>query len=209
MADVKTLGERIKQRRKELKLTLQDIADNVGVTKSTIQRYEAGKIESPKLPVIQAIARALNANPAWLVGKSKKMLPAESSATWVAMEKIPLLKLSREGIFECSEEGIVKFEENENGNGDFCIKMSGDSMIGARIYDGDIVFVKRQEDVEDGELAAVEKEKEIMLKRVYKLEGRMQLRSENPAYPPIMVSGEEMGIIKILGKAVAFQSNIK
>ena len=82
-------------------------------------------------------------------------------------------------------------------------------MIGARIYDGDIVFVRRQDDVEDGELAAVLIGDEAMLKRVFKLGDRMQLRSENPAYPPIMVSGEDNLPIKILGKAVAFQSYIK
>ena len=181
MADVKALGERIKQRRKELKLTLQDVADSVGVTKSTIQRYETGKIGTPKLPVIQAVARALTVNPAWLVGKSEKMLPAASSATSLAVEKIPLLKLSPEGIFECGEEGFPRFEEYGNEKADFCMKMSGDSMIGARIYDGDIVFVKRQDDVEDGDLAAVLINDEAMLKRVFKLGDRMQLRSENPA----------------------------
>lgn len=209
MADVRALGERIKQRRKELKLTLQDVADNVGVTKSTIQRYETGKIGTPKLPVIQAIARALNVNPAWLVGKSEKMLPAASSATSLGMEKIPLLKLSPEGVFECGEEGFPKFEEYGNENADFCMKMSGDSMIGARIYDGDIIFVKRQDDVEDGELAAVLMGDEAMLKRVFKLGDRMQLRAENPAYPPVMVSDEDSLEVKILGKAVAFQSYIK
>ncbi len=209
MADVKALGERIKQRRKELKLTLQDVADNVGVTKSTIQRYETGKIGTPKLPVIQAIARALTVNPAWLVGKSEKMLPSASSATSLALEKLPLLKLSPAGVYECGDEGFPKFEEYGGGNADFCMKMSGDSMIGARIYDGDIVFVKRQDDVEDGELAAVLIDGEVMLKRVYKLGDRVQLRSENPAYSPVMVEGEDWEKVQILGKAVAFQSGLK
>ena len=137
------------------------------------------------------------------------MLPAASSATSLAVEKIPLLKLSPEGAFECGEEGFPKFEEYGSEKADFCMKMSGDSMIGARIYDGDIIFVRRQDDVEDGELAAVLIGDEAMLKRVFKLGDRMQLRSENPAYPPIMVSGEDSFSIKILGKAVAFQSFIK
>lgn len=89
------------------------------------------------------------------------------------------------------------------------MKMSGDSMIGARIYDGDIIFVKRQDDVEDGELAAVLINDEVMLKRVYKLEDRVQLRAENPSHPPIMVSGEELEQMKLLGRAVAFQSALK
>ena len=82
-------------------------------------------------------------------------------------------------------------------------------MIGARIYDGDIIFVKQQDDVEDGELAAVLIDDEAMLKRVFKLGDRMQLRSENPAYPPIMISDQDSIQVQILGKAVAFQSTIK
>lgn len=70
------LGNRIKDCRKELKLTLQDIADEIGVAKSTIQRYENGNIENIKLPVVEAIARVLDVSPSYLLGKTaeKKLL---------------------------------------------------------------------------------------------------------------------------------------
>lgn len=64
------LGSRIKARRKELDLTLQNIADEIGVAKSTIQRYENGNIETIKLPVVEAIARVLKVNPSYLLGKT-------------------------------------------------------------------------------------------------------------------------------------------
>lgn len=68
--DVKEIGNRIRSVREEKGLSLDDIAMQIGVTRSTVQRYECGKIEKPKLPVLEAIARALQVNPAWLVGKS-------------------------------------------------------------------------------------------------------------------------------------------
>ena len=72
------IGNRIKYARNLRKSTLDDVAKKVGVTKSTIQRYETGKITTIKLPVVEAIAIALNVNPAWVVGKSDIMeLPSQ------------------------------------------------------------------------------------------------------------------------------------
>lgn len=87
----------------------------------------------------------------------------------------------------------------------------GDSMIGARIYDGDIVFIRQQDIVEDGEIAAVLIEDEATLKRVYydREAGVLSLFAENPKYKTMRFSGEELNHIRILGKAVAFQSDIR
>lgn len=74
------IGNRIKYVRDLREATLEDIAQKVGVTKSTIQRYEAGKITTIKLPVVEAIAIALKVNPAWVVGKSEDMeLPKQAT----------------------------------------------------------------------------------------------------------------------------------
>lgn len=67
-AHSKLMGQRIEQRRKELGFTLQDVSAEVGVAASTIQRYEKGRFDKIKLPVIEAIAAALNVNPAWITG---------------------------------------------------------------------------------------------------------------------------------------------
>lgn len=66
----KEIGLRIKTVREEKGMTLQEVADKVGIAKSTVQRYEAGSIEKIKLPVISSIAKVLDVNPAWLIGKS-------------------------------------------------------------------------------------------------------------------------------------------
>lgn len=93
---------------------------------------------------------------------------------------------------------------------DFALRCKGDSMTGARIYDGDIVFIKRQDFVDEGAIAAVLIDDDATLKRVYHLaDGRLELRAENPKYRPIVVGGEDdTRIYKILGKAMAFQSVI-
>jgi transcriptional regulator with XRE-family HTH domain len=65
----KQVGMRIRSAREEKGMTLQDVADKIGVAKSTIQRYEAGAIEKIKLPVIMSIASALDADPLWITGK--------------------------------------------------------------------------------------------------------------------------------------------
>ena len=89
------------------------------------------------------------------------------------------------------------------------LRARGDSMINARIYDGDIVFIKSQPDVENGQIAAVVIDDEATLKRVYKQNGFITLQSENPAYPPFVISGSSGKNVKIIGRAVAFQGVVR
>lgn len=96
---------------------------------------------------------------------------------------------------------------------DFCLKASGDSMVGARILDGDIVFIRKQDTVENGEIAAVvvNNESEATLKRLfyYQEKGLLILKAENPAFEDLIFQNEELNEVHILGKAVAFQSDVK
>ncbi len=92
---------------------------------------------------------------------------------------------------------------------DFALRCKGDSMINARIFDGDIVYIRQQPDVENGEIAAVLIDNEATLKRVYKYPHRIELRAENPTIKPFEYSDDEMNNIHILGKAVAFTSVIR
>ena len=110
-----------------------------------------------------------------------------------------------------NEEVDLYVEAGANIQADFCLKAKGDSMIGARIYDGDIVFIRKQPMVEDGEIAAAIIDDEATLKRVYydQEAGVLQLFAENPQYKTMRFSGEELDHIRIIGKAVAFQSDIK
>ena len=94
---------------------------------------------------------------------------------------------------------------------DYALRCKGDSMINARIYDGDIVYIRQQPEVENGEIAAVIVDGEITLKRVYKRTGFVILQPENPAHEPIIISSEEItaGKMSVIGKAVAFTSKVR
>ena len=110
-----------------------------------------------------------------------------------------------------NEEKELYVEAGANIHADFCLKAKGDSMIGARIYDGDIVFIQQQDMVDDGEIAAVIIGDEATLKRVnyYSEKNLLILKAENSKYEDLIYTGEELNHIRILGKAVAFQSDIR
>ena len=97
--DVYEIGNRIKQARTLKNYTLDDIANEIGVAKSTIQRYENGLISKPKLPVLQAIADALNVNPAWLSGQDVPMIIDESLNN-IVKNRLKELNMSLEDIVE-------------------------------------------------------------------------------------------------------------
>ena len=93
---------------------------------------------------------------------------------------------------------------------DFILIAEGDSMTGARIFDGDLVFIRKQDIVENGEIAAVAVDDEATLKRFYKYgDDLVVLRAENPEYKNQEYRAEDGRQIRILGKAVAFQSDVK
>lgn len=124
--------------------------------------------------------------------------------------KIPLLGdiACGEPIF--AEEQFEHYVEcGTDVKADFALRCKGDSMINARILDGDIVFIRKQPTVNNREIAAVLIEDEATLKRVYIGNSGIVLVAENPAYEPIHVSKKDHKNVRILGKAVAFQSDIK
>ena len=93
-------------------------------------------------------------------------------------------------------------------NADFCLTAKGDSMINARINDGDIVFIRKMPMVNNGDIAAVIIDDEATLKRVYYYpeKNKLILSPENPEYEPLVYINEELNDIRILGKAVYFMS---
>ena len=129
----------------------------------------------------------------------------------ISVKKFPLL-----GEIACGEP-IFANEDREsyilsgtNIDADFCLKAKGDSMMGARILDGDIVFIKETSIVDNGDIAAVAIDDEVLLKRFeyFKEENILALHSENPRYRTKRYMGEELNHIRVLGKAVAFQSDV-
>ena len=206
------LGTKLKEIRKEKGLTLEALATLVGTSRQTVHRYESGIISNVPHEMVSALARALGVSPSTLMGwdgDSAEKYPENIMP--ISAKRLPIL-----GDIACGEP-IYASEERDSFistdiglDADFCLRAHGDSMIGARIFDGDIVFIRAQDSVDNGEIAAVIINDEATLKRVYYYpdDAKLILSAENPKYAPFVYVGDELNEIKILGKAVAFQSNI-
>ena len=209
-----TIGERIKQRRLELGLSADQVAEKLNVDRTTIFRYERGAISKVPTDTLAKLAQILYTSPTYLMGLSKE---ADRSAKVDNIYQIETKKFPLLGEIVCGkptlavEELELYVEAGANIKADFCLKCKGDSMINARIHDGDIVFIHKQPTVNNGETAAVIIEDEATLKRVfyYSDKAKLVLQAENPSFEPLVYIGEEINHIQILGKAVAFQSDVK
>lgn len=219
---VSTFQERLRIVIEEREMTITQFANKLGYSKQSISAYLNGT-RSPKRPVIITIAQLLNINYLWLCGydvPNDNQEPRHNSLDIfkldnifpISTQKIPFL-----GSVACGQP-IYADEDKEsyivlgtNIKADFCLRAQGDSMIGARIHDGDLVFVRKQEMVDNGEIAVVLIGDEATLKRVYYYpeSQKLMLQAENPSYAPFMYVGEELDQIRILGKAVAFQSDVR
>lgn len=204
------IGDIMHARRQELGLTLEEVGDYVGVGKSTVRKWEHGEIENMKRDKIALLSKILKLSPlTFITGEVEYGVP-DNIVPLPKMKKIPLL-----GTIACGEpilateniEALINADEDLNA--DFALRCKGDSMINARIFDGDIVYIREQPDVEDGEIAAVLIGEEATLKRVYKYPSKVVLRPENPLYDDMICSKEEMNEVRILGKAVAFLSEVR
>ena len=209
------MAQRIKRLRKKNQMTLEDVAKIVGVGKSTVRKWETGMIANMRRDKIALLAQAFNVEPSYLMGWEEKSsvdlfsIPGISSVKKI---KLPILGNVACGEPIWAEQDYDGYIEVEGGvRADFCLRCQGDSMIGARIYDGDIVLVKKQPQVDNGEIAVVLINDEATLKRVafYPEKQMLILKPENPNYQDMIFIGEELNEIKILGKAVAFQSVVR
>jgi repressor LexA len=205
----------LKARRTELGLTQLDVANAVGVSEATVSRWESGDIANMKRSRIASLASVLKISPSIIMGWNgtpEIRLPSDviTIIPMPTMRKIPLV-----GSIACGTPILA--EENCEGEvdvpdhirADFALRCKGDSMINARIFDGDIVYIRQQESVEHGEIAAVIIDDEATLKRVYLYEDHISLEAENPQYRPLVYWEAEMNNVRILGRAVAFTSTIR
>lgn len=213
-----TIGEKIKQARIDKGLTQEELASKLGYkSRSSVNKIETGGRDIPRSQ-IKKIAEILQVSPISLLGFEDER-PARDDLSSLAerydnilpvkLKRFPLL-----GEIACGEP-IFANEDKESYvmadmdiHADFCLRAKGDSMINARIFDGDLVFVRKMPIVDNGDIAAVVIEDEATLKRVYydRESNLLQLVAENPRYKPLVYSGEELDHIRILGKAVYFMS---
>ena len=208
------MAQRIKDLRISQNLTLEQVANEVGVGKNTVRKWETGMIANMRRDKIASLAKALHTTPAYLMGwidEPHREITIDNLFR-IETKKFPLLGNIACGKPIFADEHFEAYvEAGAEIEADFCLRAKGDSMIGARIQDGDIVFIHKQEMVDDGEIAAVLIDDEATLKRVYydQENGILQLFAENPQYKTMRFTGEELDHIRILGKAVAFQSEVR
>ena len=210
-------NERLRQLRTAKDLSQFEFAKQIGISKSSVNMYERGERE-PNFKMLEVIADYFNVDMDYLLGKTN--IPLKNSVEsqilpsniipMPEMRKIPLL-----GTIACG--APVFAEEHMDGevdipsyiHADFALRCEGDSMINARIFNGDIAYIRRQDTVENGAIAAVLIENEATLKRVRLFDDHISLEPENPMYKPFVYWNEDMNSVRILGKAVAFTSAIR
>lgn len=196
--------------KKKNHLTNTDISKMSGVPKPTIDKITSGATKKPSLETIRAIAKALDIT---LDDFSED--GTKSIMTLPGVMPIPrMIKKPRVGAIACGDpilavENVDGYDDVPDSiHCDFTLVCKGDSMIGARILDGDIVYIRQQPDVENNEIAAVIIDEEnVTLKRVYHNGEYLVLLSENPAYAPIIINSDHTA--RIIGKAVGFTSTLK
>jgi len=200
---------RLKEIREASGMSQKEFAEMFGANKTTYNRYESGDIKTMPSDLIEDISKKFDINPAWLAGfedSDKYMIHEKVNQN---LRRLPVLGKIAAGIPIMAQEDLIDYEYvPESIKADFCLKVQGDSMVGARIFDGDIVYIRQQPDVETGEIAAVLiNGEEATLKRVFKYNGAIVLRSENPNYPEQIYGKKDN--VTILGKAIIFKSEVR
>lgn len=198
------LGDKIRDARKAAGLTQRQLAEKIKVSNTSISNWEKG-VSNPDPDTIQNLCWALDVQPNYFFDADTRSLPDNF---------LPLPKMKEWKVLGGTACGEPIFKELDDEtvlapadiDADFVFRCVGDSMINARIFDGDIVFVK-SEPVEDGQIAVVRVEDSYSLKRIYHGPDYLELRSENPMYPPIIIRGEQANA-EIIGRAVQFLSRV-
>lgn len=206
MKQISSIASRIREYREREDLTLAEMAQITGVPAQTLNRYELGK-RAPKIDVAVQIAEKLRVNPLWLQGYDVPMLTGVPDG----FDPVPeTYTVPRVGAIACgtpilAEQNIETYDAVPNRiRCDFTLVCKGDSMVGAGIEDGDVVYIRQQPEVENNEIAAVMIDGEATLKYFKRVGDMVLLSPANREYEPIIVSGENLGKVKIVGKAVGF-----
>ena len=224
-----TFGQRLREERKRLKLSQDELAKVLDTTKQAIYKYEQGIVENIPFPKLAKLADYFGVTSAYLMGWTDDRCgtdPAAESAPALAdlpasllskIRPVSSIRLPMLGNVACGEPVFAE-EEHEvyvtadsDSAADFCLTATGDSMINARIFDGDTLFIRRQEIVDNGEIAVVLIEDEATVKRVYydRENNMLTLVPENPMYRPMRYMGDQLDRIRILGKVIAVQYAVR
>lgn len=214
-----TMGRRIKDLRLKHGMTQEMLGNHLGVQKSAIRKYESGAVKNIPTASLAKIASVFDVTPSYIMGFDEyNTVKDENNINYneyglrpIVTKRFPML-----GEIACGEP-IFADEEHESYidaaatiDADFCLTAKGDSMIDARIKNGDVVFIKKSPIVQNGEIAAVIIDGEATLKKwfYYPEKQKLVLNPANQSYEPLVYTGTELDTIVCLGKAVCFMSNL-
>lgn len=215
-----TTAERLREIMDTRRLKQKDIVDmcrpfcekyGEKIEKSHMSQYVNGKHE-PDQKNLTILGMALNVSEGWLMGLDVPMertgpaniVPFPSNLSPApAFKKVPRIGQIACGVPILAEQNIESYDYvPDSVKCDFTLVCKGDSMINARIYDGDVVCIRAQEEVENGEIAAVMiGNDEATLKRIELYSDHIVLKAENPLYKPMVFWEDEMNNVRVVGKA--------
>ncbi len=197
-----SIGRKIRQLRETSKLSQAELASALGVSDKAVSTWEMEK-KTPRMGTLQALADYFGVSKSYLIEDSQPEIPHGFQAL-PTMKKIPRVGRIACGEPILAEENIETYDNvPDNWKADFTLICVGDSMA-PKIQDGDLVAIRQQEQVENGQIAAVLIDNEATLKRVYVYPDKLILRPENPDYEPIVIMNGESSTIRIEGRAVGF-----
>lgn len=208
-----SFGRKLKQLRSNADISQSELIDlmkvknpSITISKSMVSKWENEKEEPSRFQDVATLSEVFGVTTDYLIGLTSIDHHKNSGH-----KRIAILGTIAAGMPILAQEHILGYEHvSESLHVDFCLRVSGDSMIGARILDGDLVYIRQQSDVEAGEIAAVLIDGDTAtLKRVYKVNGTVILRAENPNYPDQIYTKEDMKEVRILGKAIQFKSEVR
>lgn len=212
---MKTIAERIKEGMSLRNMKQAELVELTGISKGALSSYISGRYE-PKQNNIYLIAKALNVNEAWLMGLDCDMKRNSASLKSLTSNAVTINVLGRvaAGVPIEAMENIIDTEEISEElarTGEFFgLQIHGDSME-PRIYDGDVVIVRQQDDAESGEIViALVNGSDATCKRLIKYASGISLMSLNPKYEPMMYSNEEIEKkpVRIIGKVVELRGKL-
>lgn len=204
-----TTGEKIKALRKQKGLTQTALGEMIGVQKNAVSKWECGRVEAIPTDTIKALASLFGVRPSYLIDEwdndpidNITIFPAPEMKAW------PVI-----GATACGDPVHREIYDQEifapaDIHADAVFRCDGESMIGARIYDGDLVFIAFDRPVDNGGIYLVQVEDAYTLKRVYLGAEEIRLVSENPKEPTRIYSGPEAENVKVVGKAVYFMAPV-
>lgn len=211
---MRTFGQKLEMLRADHNMTQADVIRalqekySVMIGKGRYSKWENDKEEPSRIRDVAAMASLYKVSLNWLIGLSDDKYSENTDKE--NYRRIPVLGTIAAGVPLLAQEDIIGHEVvNEKHPADFCLRVKGDSMEGACIYDGDTVFIRKQPEVETGEIAAVIIDGEATLKRFYHAGGSVILRPENSKYKDIVLTGKDAKALQVIGKVTHIKGEVR